>query len=78
MNVKEDNNRLPEYTRKKVFRALVSAQDLKISVAESRKLMVERFKVTDGEVRQIETEGVENQWPPLGIYRIGALLPGRH
>ena len=56
---------LSEARRKEIFLALVDAQDQKIAVSESRKLMAERFHVTESEVRQIELEGVDNQWPPL-------------
>jgi len=56
---------LSESRRKKIFLALVNAQDQKMDVAQSRKLMVERFGITDTEIRQIEEEGMENQWPPL-------------
>jgi hypothetical protein len=66
MTTEKGNEPLSESRRKKIFLALVDAQDQKMNVAQSRKLMVERFKVTDSEVRQIEAEGVENQWPPLG------------
>jgi hypothetical protein len=33
--------------------------------ALSRKLVVQRFGVSEGQVRQIEREGMDNQWPPL-------------
>jgi len=57
--------RLSEYRRKWIFRELVHAQDQKMSVAESRKLMAERFGVNESQVRLIEREGVDLQWPPL-------------
>lgn len=41
------------------------AQDHGTDVADSRKLMVQRFGVSEGQVRQIEREGMEYQWPPL-------------
>jgi hypothetical protein len=56
---------LSETRRKEIFLALVDAQDQKMDVAQSRKLMVERFGITEKEVRQIERDGVDNQWPPL-------------
>jgi hypothetical protein len=56
---------LPEERRKELFLALVDAQDHEISVAQSRMLMAERFGVDESQVRQIEREGVERQWPPL-------------
>ena len=55
----------PESRRKEIFLALVDAQDQKIGVAKSRKLMVERFGVTENDVCLIEREGLDNQWPPL-------------
>jgi hypothetical protein len=57
--------RIPEDRRKEIFFALVHAQDHGTEVAGSRKLVVQRFGVSEGEVRQIEREGMDNQWPPL-------------
>ena len=54
-----------EELRKRVFLALVEAQDSCMDVVQSRKLMIERFSVTDAQLRQIEREGLERQWPPL-------------
>ena len=51
--------------RSQVFRALVEAQDQEMSVAQSRKLISERFQVSEAEVRKIEHEGLEGLWPPL-------------
>jgi len=56
---------LSESRRKEVFLALVNAQDQKIAVAQSGQLIMERFGITDSDVRQIEREGMENEWPPL-------------
>jgi len=56
---------LTESRRKEIFLALVNAQDQRMDVAQSRKQMVERFGVTESEVRQIEREGMDNHWPPL-------------
>jgi hypothetical protein len=56
---------LSEPGRKKIFLALVVAQDQNVDVAQSRRLMMERFQITESEVRQIEREGMDNQWPPL-------------
>ena len=57
---------LSDTRRKEIFLALVNAQDQKLDVAKSQKLMVERFGVTASEIRQIEREGMDNKWPPLG------------
>ena len=56
---------LPEERRKEIFLALVEAQDQAASVAQSRALITERFGVSEAEVRQIEREGLDKQWPPL-------------
>jgi hypothetical protein len=56
---------LPEDRRKEIFAALVDAQDHDMNVPQSRKLIAERFGLTDAQVRQIEVEGVDQQWPPL-------------
>ena len=56
---------LPEPRRKDIFLALVEAQDHGMSPAESRKVVAERFGVSEGQVRQIEREGLDNDWPPL-------------
>ena len=56
---------LPEPRRKDSFLALVEAQDHGMSPAVSRKAVGERFGVSEGQVRQIEREGLDNDWPPL-------------
>jgi hypothetical protein len=56
---------MPEDRRKEVFAALVEAQDQAMSVAQSRKLVAERFQLSEADVRQIEREGMDQQWPPL-------------
>ena len=56
---------LTEPRRKDIFLALVDAQDREMSPAESRKAVAERYGVSEGQVRQIEREGLDNSWPPL-------------
>ena len=58
---------LHEQRRKEIFLALVDAQDHEMSVMQSRKLVAERFGVTEGQVLHIEREGLDNHWPPLNI-----------
>jgi hypothetical protein len=48
------------------FQMLVEAQDGQMSVAQSRKAVAERFGVTEEQVRQLEREGLDGNWPPLG------------
>jgi hypothetical protein len=56
---------LPEERRKEIFRALVDAQDQHLTVAQSRALIAQRFGVSESQLREIEREGLEGQWPPL-------------
>jgi hypothetical protein len=55
----------PEAMRKEIFHALVDAQDQEMSVAQSRRWIAERYGVSEEQVRQIESEGLDAQWPPL-------------
>jgi hypothetical protein len=56
---------LPEARRKEIFLALVEAQDREEGVAQSRRSVAERFGVSESQVREIEREGLDGQWPPL-------------
>jgi hypothetical protein len=61
----EVENGLSESVRKEIFLALVEAQDQAMSVSQSRKLVTGRFSISDEQIKQIEREGMEQQWPPL-------------
>jgi len=65
MSQDEAGDGLTEAKRKEIFLALVEAQDQEMSVSQSRQLIVERFGVSDAQIRDIEREGLDNQWPPL-------------
>jgi hypothetical protein len=54
-----------EDRRKEVFLALVNAQDQALDVSESRRVVVQRFGLSENQIRQIEREGLDQQWPPL-------------
>jgi len=55
-----------ESRRKEIFQALVEVQDTgSMSVADSRKVIAERFGITESQLREIEHEGLDQQWPPL-------------
>jgi hypothetical protein len=56
---------LPEPVRKEIFSALVEAQDQEMPVIESRREIARRFGISDEELRAIEREGLDNDWPPL-------------
>jgi len=63
---READRELLEEERKAIFLALVQAQDGKVGVTRSRKEVTERFGVSDRQLRRIEQEGLDAQWPPLG------------
>jgi len=58
--------RLTLQQRQEVFHTLVTTQDAGVmSVTESRQHVGKQFELTDAQVRQIEDEGIEKEWPPL-------------
>jgi hypothetical protein len=61
----QSEKEISEYRRKEIFRALVDAQDKKLGVTHSRILIAKRFGLSEGQVRRIEQEGLDEQWPPL-------------
>jgi hypothetical protein len=58
--------RLAELQRKEVFLALVEAQDNAMTVVASRKAVAERFGISERQIKRIEQEGLDKEWPPLG------------
>jgi hypothetical protein len=56
---------LSEEQRKEVFLDLVDAQDHDMGAAQSRQHVTARYGVSEGQVRHIEREGLDNGWPPL-------------
>jgi hypothetical protein len=54
-----------ESQRMEVFQALVTVQDQGLTVSASRKAVALRFGLNDPQVRQIEEEGLDKEWPPL-------------
>jgi len=66
--------RLTVQERKDIFHDLVSTQDSGTStVAESRQQVTKKFDITDSQLRQIEEEGLEKEWPPLdeAVHEVG-------
>ncbi len=58
--------RLTLQQRKEIFRALVDTQDQNLmSVADSRQSVIRQYKISDIQLRQIEEEGSDKDWPPL-------------
>ena len=51
---------------KAIFAALVEAQDRGVAPARSRQVVGEHFRIPDHLVTEVEAEGIEHEWPPLG------------
>ena len=65
MEQHQGDHLLSEPRRREIFLALVDAQDRKMGVLESRRWIAKRFRVSDRQIRRIECEGLDSQWPPL-------------
>lgn len=58
--------RLTLQQRREIFHALVTTQDqLPRNVRKSYELVTEQFDITDEQLKEIEDEGIEKEWPPL-------------
>jgi hypothetical protein len=65
MTVLKPTEVIPLENRQAIFRCVVAAQDRGISVPSSRVEVAHQFGVTEDEVKAIEQEGLDRQWPPL-------------
>jgi len=58
--------RLTVQQKKEVFHALVTTQDLGLmTVSQSVQHVAKQFELTEAQLRQIEDEGIDAEWPPL-------------
>jgi esterase/lipase superfamily enzyme len=57
--------RLTLQQRRHIFRDMVATQDLDSDVRRSYQIITERFEISDAQLKQIEVEGLEKEWPPL-------------
>jgi DNA-directed RNA polymerase sigma subunit (sigma70/sigma32) len=58
--------RLTIQQRREIFHALVTTQDEgQMSVPESLQHVMKQFDITEAQIRQIQDEGIEKEWPPL-------------
>ena len=53
--------------RKAIFIQLVELQDSGITVRDSKQQILDKFGIEDEELQAIEDEGLDQQWPPLGV-----------
>ncbi len=63
--------------RKAIFLKLVELQDSGITVRDSKNQIQESFGIEDDELQAIEDEGLDNQWPPLGVAEVTKLAKAR-
>src|SRR6266481_3464288 len=59
------SKRLTTQQRKEIFLNLVETQDAVNNVRKSYEDVTERFDISEDQLRQIEEEGLDNEWPPL-------------
>lgn len=56
---------IPLDVRQSIFLALVECQDGGLNAVDSRTEIARKFSITPAQVKEIEREGLANQWPPL-------------
>jgi hypothetical protein len=59
------SKRLTQQQKKEIFQALVLKQDEGLNVRKSYQMLTEQYAITEAQLRQIEDEGLDKQWPPL-------------
>ncbi len=59
------SKRLNIQQRKEIFLALVQMQDQGNNVRQSLETIAEQFSITEAQLKQIQEEGIEAEWPPL-------------
>lgn len=57
--------RLTSQQRQEIFHTLVITQDAVVNVRKSYQIVTEKYELTDAQLRQIEDEGLDKEWPPL-------------
>jgi hypothetical protein len=57
--------RLTLQQRQEIFYDLVMTQDVVTNVPRSREIVTEKFDISETQLRQIEEEGLDKEWPPL-------------
>lgn len=57
--------RLTLQQRREIFLDLVKTQDVVTNVPHSRQIVTKKYDITETQLKQIEDEGLEKEWPPL-------------
>ncbi len=59
------SKRLTTQQKKEIFLNLVETQDSVHSVRKSYDAVTEKYDISEDQLKEIEEEGLENEWPPL-------------
>jgi hypothetical protein len=60
------SRRLTIQQRREIFQDLVATQDtMPMQVRQSYEVITEKYAISKAQLKQIENEGLEKQWPPL-------------
>jgi hypothetical protein len=60
------SRRLTIQQRREIFQDLVATQDtMPMQVRQSYEVITEKHAISKAQLKQIENEGLEKQWPPL-------------
>ena len=57
--------RLSTEEKKEIFSHLVATQDTVLDVRKSKEMVTEHFAISEEQLKAIEEEGIDNEWPPL-------------
>ncbi|MBI2806175.1 MAG: hypothetical protein HYX68_14430 [Planctomycetes bacterium] len=60
-----NGKRLSTEEKKEIFSNLVATQDQIANVRKSYEMVTEQYAISEEQLRAIEDEGVDNEWPPL-------------
>jgi hypothetical protein len=67
-------SRVPEVNRRELFRAIVACEDQANRVAECKRQVRARYKLTGDELDLVADEGLVRYWPPLEPQRVDTKL----
>jgi hypothetical protein len=57
--------RLTTPQKQEIFQDLVLTQDMVTDVPRSKQIIVGKYEISEEQLRLIEEEGLDNEWPPL-------------
>ncbi len=63
--------RLTPQQKMDIFQELVETQDSVKNVRKSYEVITEKFEINEDQLKAIEDEGLDKQWPPLADARVG-------